>query len=61
MASSIAFDGTFGIGSSRTNGCDHAQSEHLHFEDDVIGHRIFRVVSPMLTALRSFPLLVLVL
>ena len=55
-ASSIAFDGTFGTSSSRrTNGCDHAQSEHLQFEDAPVGHRIFRVVSTILSTLRSFP------
>ena len=55
-ASSIALDGTFGIGSSRrTNGCDHAQSEHLQFEDAIVGHRIVRVVSPILSTLRLFP------
>lgn len=54
-ASAIALDGTFDIGSNRrTNGCDQAQSEHLQFEDAVVGHRIVRVVSPMLSTLRSF-------
>ena len=59
-ASSIAFDGTLGVGSSRrTNGCDHAQSEHFQFEDAVVGHRICRVVSPMLQLYAHFPYLVL--
>jgi hypothetical protein len=45
-ASSIAFEGRFGIGSSRwTKGCDHAQSEHLQFADSFVGPRIFRSVS----------------
>lgn len=54
-ASSIAFDGTFVANSRRrTNGCDQAQSEHLQFEDAVVGHRIFRVVSPMLELYAHF-------
>jgi hypothetical protein len=29
----------------RTNGCDHAQSEHFQSADSFAGHKIFRVVS----------------
>jgi len=55
-ASSIAFEGTCGISSSRrTNGCDHAQSEHLQFADPFVGSRIVRVVSLILLTLRFFP------
>jgi hypothetical protein len=44
-ASSIAFDGAFGVPSSRcTNGCDQAQSEHRHLAAAVVGDRILRVV-----------------
>lgn len=48
------FDGTLGTRSSlRTNGCDHAQSEHLQFGDPVVGLRIFRSASLILVTLRS--------
>ena len=54
-ASSVALGGTFGMTSSRcTNGCDHAQSEHLHFADSFVGDSILRVVSSMPTTLRPF-------
>lgn len=54
-ASPVALGGSFGITSNRcTNGCDHAQSEHLHLGDSLVGDRIVRVVSSMLTTLRPF-------
>jgi hypothetical protein len=35
-----------------TNGCDQAQSEHLHFDDSFVGSKIFRSVSVIPPTLR---------
>ena len=55
-ASSTAFDGTLGVRSRRcTNGCDHAQFEHLQLADSFVGPRILRATSVIHSTLRSFP------